>query len=217
LIRFKQLKLTVVLILLCIATQAQSDSIAVSELSFFKEGIFISHRDFRKNNALTKEAIESELNKDQVDFYSKITSMNVVKYKINNEVFQLEVKNIWGFVQNNTLFVNYNGNFYRVPVFGSICYFAGVVEVTGYYTGIYDPMFGPGYSRAVKTKEVREFLMNYYDGRVIPYDKDYLNSLLSRDEELYKDYKKLSKRNRNKQASRFIRRYNETHPVYYLN
>ena len=195
---------------------AQSDSVKVNDLNFFKDGIYISHRDFRNNNALMKEQIESDVNKEQVDFYAKVTAAAVLKYKINSDVFQLETKNIWGFVQNKVLFVNYNGVFYRVPVFGSVCYFAGVVEVTGYYTGIYDPMFGPGYSRAVKTKEVKEFLMNYYDGRVMPYDKDYLNSLLSRDEELYKEYKKLSKRNRNKQASRFIRRFNESHPVYYF-
>ncbi len=214
--RFLRSCVFILLELTYLISGAQNDSIQVSELAFFKEGIYISHRDFRKNNALVKENIESELNKEQVDFYSKITSGINLKYSINGDVFQLETKNIWGFVQNKTLFVNYNGVFYRVPVFGSICYFAGVVEVTGYYTGIYDPMFGPGYGRAVKTKEVREFLMNYYDGRVIPYDKDYLNELLSRDELIYKEYKKLSKRNRNKQASRFIRKYNEAHPVYFI-
>jgi hypothetical protein len=195
---------------------SQSDSVPVNELNFFKDGIFISHRDFRKNNALVKEQIESEIKKDQVDFYTKVTTVNILRYKINNDAFQIETKNIWGFVQNKVLFVNYNGVFYRVSVFGSVCYFAGVVEVTGYYTSIYDPMFGPGYSRAVKTKEVKEFLMNYYDGRVLPYDLDYLTLLLEKDEALMKEFKKLSRRNRNKQASRFIRRFNETYPVYYL-
>jgi len=39
-----------------------------------------------------------------------------------------------------------------VPVFGAISYFAGVVEVIGYYNGVYDPMYGMGGGRAVKPK-----------------------------------------------------------------
>jgi hypothetical protein len=106
--------------------------------------------------------------------------------------------------------------FYRVPVFGSISYFAGVVEVTGYYTGVYDPMYGMGGGRAVKTKELNEFLLSYYDGKVINFDMDQLEKLISNDEVVYKEYKSLSRRKRRKQVTHFVRMYNDRHPVYYL-
>jgi hypothetical protein len=206
----------ILLFLIVSSGKAQSDSILINELNIQKDGLFLSHASFRKNQAIDKESISTNVNKEQIDFYSKVTSADVISYNINGTNYNIATKQVWGFMQNKTLFLNYNGIFYRVPVFGAICYFAGVVEVTGYYTGIYDPMFGPGNTRAVKTKEVHEFMMNYYDGKVIGFYLEELENYLSKDDELFKQYKKLSKRNRRKQASRYIRLYNEKHPIYYL-
>ncbi len=200
---------------LCLQVRPQSDSVEVNELSFFNEGLYLSAKDLRQNLNIDKQNIKSDLNKEQIEFYSKVTSQQSLTIINSNSTYTLGVNQIWGYVQNKTLFVNYNGKFFRVPVFGSICYFAGVIEVTGYYNGVYDPMFGPGGARAVKTQEVREFIMNYYDGRIIPFNMDDLEKLLSRDADLFKEYNALNKRNRKKQASRYIRKYNELHPIYY--
>ncbi|MBL7917693.1 MAG: hypothetical protein JNM96_04800, partial [Bacteroidia bacterium] len=151
---------------------AQSDSALINDLNYFKDGLYFTHSDFRKNSPLTKNNINTDLNKEQLDFYYKITSFDKINYTQSGTTYTIESKTIWGFVQNKTLFLNYNGVFYRVPVFGSICYFAGIVETIGYYNGIYDPMFGAGGGRATKSQEVREFLMNYYDGKVINFNMD---------------------------------------------
>ncbi len=204
-----------IVMLFCLQLQSQSDSVAVNELTFFNEGLYLSAKDLKLNSGIDKNAIKSELNKDQIDFYSKITSQEIITIVNSNATYTLGINQVWGYVQNKTLFVNHNGKFFRVPVFGTICYFAGVIEVTGYYNGVYDPMFGPGGSRAVKTQEVREFIMNYYDGRIIPFNMEDLEKLLSRDKDVFDEYSKLNKRNRKKQASRYIRKYNELHPVYF--
>ncbi len=196
---------------------AQGDSSIINELNYFKDGLYLTHSDFRKNSPVTKENINTDINKEQLDFYFKTTTREKINYSLNGANYSIESKTIWGFVQNKTLFVNFNGAFYRVPVFGSICYFAGVVEVIGYYNGIYDPVFGPGGARATKTQEVREFLMNYYDGIVVSFSMSEAEKLIKRDEEVYAQFKKLSKRNRKKQVSRYIRMYNEKHPIYTLN
>jgi hypothetical protein len=201
--------------MLSLLLQSQSDSVEVNELAYFNEGLYLSAKDLRLNSTIDKQNIESDLNKEQIDFYSKITSQESITVVNGNASYTLGINQVWGYVQNKTLFVNYNGKFFRIPVFGSICYFAGVIEVTGYYNGVYDPMFGPGGTRAVKTQEVREFIMNYYDGRIIPFNMEDLEKLLSRDKDLFDEYSKLNKRNRKKQASRYIRKYNELHPVYY--
>lgn len=200
----------------CFFSRAQTDSVMITELNELKEGIFLTHQDFRKNNSISKEQIITKLDKERLDFYNKLALNDRIEYSIGSNTFTVNVINVWGFKQNKTLFVNYNGAFYRVPVFGAICYFAGVVEVTGYYTGVYDPMFGAGGSRTVKTKELNEFIMDYYNGKVIGFNLSDLDNLLSRDAEVYKHFKNLSKRKRRKQATRFIRMYNEKHPVYYL-
>lgn len=195
---------------------AQSDSVMITELAPFNDGLFLSHKDHRYNTSIPKENIITSINKDQVDFYNKLTSTPKIEYLVGGKTFTVESVNVWGFVQNKTLFVNYKGVFYRVPVFGSISYFAGIVEVTGYYTGVYDPMYGMGAGRAVRTKELNEFLLSYYDGQVMNFDIDELEKLLSKDEVVYKEYKSISKRKRRKQVTRFIRMYNDRHPVYYL-
>jgi len=194
----------------------QTDSVLVEPGKPYKDGLYLKHSDFRKNQPVTKEQIQTEINKDQVEFYYKITTNEKVLYTLHGNSFSAYSNSIWGFVQNGTLFVNYNGIFYRVPLFGSISYFAGVVEVVGYYSGIYDPMFGMGGGRAVKTKEVHEFLMDYYDGKIIGFSVSAMEKMLKRDPEIYSQFKKLSKRNRRKQVSRYIRMYNEKHPLYQL-
>lgn len=195
---------------------AQSDSVMVTELNMFKDGLYITHEDFRNNNPVQKENIISKLDKEQIDFYYKTTGFDRIDYMVGGNTYTVETKKVWGLVQNKTLYLNYNGAFFRVPVFGAICYFAGIVEVTGYYNGIYDPMFGTGMGRAVKTKELNEFMLSYYNGKVINFDVDYLDVLLQNDEEIYKQFKSISKRKRRKEATRFVRMYNLKHPVYYF-
>ncbi len=195
---------------------SQSDSVMVTELKPFSDGLYLTNNDHRHNKAISKENIITNINKDQVDFYYKVTATTKIEYSVGGTTYTMEPSHIWGFVQNGTLFVNYKGVFYRVPVFGAISYFAGVVEVSGYYTGVYDPMFGVGAGRTVKTKELNEFIVSYFDGNVVPFDLNYLELLLSTDEKIYKEYKSLSKRKRRKQVTRFVRMYNEKHPVHYL-
>ncbi len=195
---------------------SQSDSVMITELKPFNDGLYLTNNDHRHNKAISKENIITNINKDQVDFYYKVTATQKIEYSAGSTTYTIEPSHIWGFVQNGTLFVNYKGVFYRVPVFGAISYFAGVVEVSGYYTGVYDPMFGVGASRTVKTKELNEFIVSYFDGNVVPFDLNYLELLLSTDETIYKEYKSLSKRKRRKQVTRFVRMYNERHPVHYL-
>lgn len=206
-------------ILLCtfsLQLVSQTDSVLVTELAPFNDGLYLTHSDHRHNKPIPKQDIVTKINKDQVDFFYKVTSEKTLEYLANGASLTIDPKTIWGFVQNHVLFINYKGVFYRVPVFGSISYFVGVIEVTGYYTGVYDPMYGMGGGRAIKTKELSEFILNYYEGKVYPFEMDLLDKLLSTDEVVYKEFKSLSRRKRQKQVTRFIRMYNDRHPVHYL-
>jgi hypothetical protein len=178
-----------------------------------KEGIYLSYQDFRNNNPILKEEIETNVNRDQLDFFGKVIDQLKFSYKKNGVKIDAESKNMWGFYQNNTLYINYREVFYRVPVFGSICYLVAIVEVPSYYPGFYGP--GGAMGTGAKTKEIREFVMNFYDGKVEELNFEKVELLLSRDEALYKEFKALKRKKKKEQISRFIKKYNEAHPVHF--
>jgi hypothetical protein len=192
---------------------AQSDSVMFDPLKT-GDGIYLSYDDFRKNKIITKDQVVSSLDKDQQEFIGKVMFNETFSYKQpNGDVATVETKKAWGYFQNNTFYVNVNNDFYRVPVFGSISYF--VANVTVVNVGFYDPRFGYG-AGSSRTREIREFLMNYHNGSIVEFNMDRAEELLSRDAELYKEFKKLGHRKQKEQVYRYIRKYNELHPVYYL-
>jgi len=209
---------SIIALVLCLFTLysiGQKDSVIYNaETSDLKEGIFLSYDDFRRDNPITKEEIQSNISKDQLDYYGKVIDQLKFTYVKNGVTNTVESKHAWGFFQNRVLYVNYKDVFYRVPVFGSICYLVALVEVATYYPGYYGPGFGGG--STMKTKEIREFIINFYDGKVEELNLENVELLLSRDETLYKEFKALKRKKKKDQVSRFIKRYNELHPVYFL-
>lgn len=125
----------------------------------------------------------------------------------------MESKNVWGFFQNNTLYVNYKEEFYRVPVFGAISYL--VANVTVVNVGFYDPLLGYP-AGTTNAKEIKEFLIDFYTGVMEVFTVSRAERLLARDQQLYEEYNKLGGRKKKEQIYRFIRRYNDLHPVYFL-
>jgi len=193
---------------------AQNDSL-INDVNFkIKEGIYLNYEDFRRNDPVSKEQIESKINKDQLDFFGKIVSEETFNFSSGGNILTKESKSVWGFYQNNTLHIKYDKDFYRVPVFGSICYLVATVEVVN--PGYYSPGYGGMMGGTIKTKEVRNFLMNFYNGLMIPFSMDEAENLLSRDPVIFAEYKSLKSRQRKEQVSRYIRKYNEAHPVYFL-
>jgi hypothetical protein len=184
------------------------------------EGIFLNYEDFRRNNPVTKSQIENNLNKELLDYFGKSLDPEKFVFSRNGEKITVASKTVWGFYQNNTLHINYRGNFYRVPVFGSISYLMATIEVISpnYYYPSYGGMGGIGGSMGttMKTQEVREFLINFYDGIVTPFSMDQAERLLNRDPAVYAEFKALKRKQQKEQVSRYFRKYNELHPVYFL-
>jgi hypothetical protein len=200
--------------MLSISVFGQRDSVLYDPSVKLEDGIYLNYYDFRKNVVIPQSQIETEINKEQLDFFTKLLSRNYFSYK-KNEGFPIQVasKSVYGYIQNNTFYINYKGEFYRVPVFGAISYFIGTFVVTSPVFN--DPRFGypPGSST---TTELREFIINFYDGYVNDLDLNKVKELLSRDKALYNEFRKLSRRKQKKEVYRFIRRYNQLHPIYFL-
>lgn len=189
----------------------QADSVLLSDNR--PDGIYLTYDDFRHNRAIGKDRVVTDMNKDQLEFMGKVLNLDKITYVAAAGTQTADPATVCGFYQNKTLYVNFRGEFFRVPVFGSICYLVATVTLVN--GGFYDPMFGYGVN-STRTKEIREFIINYYDGVVAEFNMERADELLARDPALYGEYKKLGRRKRREQVNRYIRRFNEQHPVYFL-
>ncbi|MBS1651495.1 MAG: hypothetical protein JSU07_05725 [Bacteroidetes bacterium] len=200
------------------AFSQSADSTVYNPPNALKEGMYLNFLDFRRNLPLPKEYISCKTNKEQMDFYGKLIDEQIATANVASGSFTFSPGRCWGFYQNNTLYINYEGMFYRVPVFGSICYLIASVNVVTYGAGYYDPMFGMTMGGApIRTKELRNFIMSFYSGKMEEFTTQRAELLLSNDKDLFEEYSKLSRRKKQDQIYRFIKRYNDLHPIYFLN
>lgn len=198
--------------LFAIQTFPQADSVAYGKNFTLNEGLYLTYSDLRHNWPIPKEKINSKLDKSQLDFYSKLIEEEKITYTErdgNNET--IKSSNVWGFCQNNAIYININRIFYRIPVFGAISYFVAMVPVT---------INSPGYNVFINSQpgnstEMREFLFEFYTGKLIEYSTESLETIFSNDEELSSQFKSLSKKKKKDQSTKFIRTYNERHPIYF--
>lgn len=192
------------------------DSIAFTKDFRLYEGLYLSYQDFRYNWPIPKEKIITKINKDQLDFYSILIEQEFIEYtERDGSVTKVKSEQVWGYCQNNIIFINQDKNFFRIPVFGAISNFIGTVEVVNYSPG-YDPfMNAPMNSRAYKTREIRQFLFDFYSGEIVPFSIEKVEEFLKRDDAVYKEFMTLNKKKKKEFATKYIRMYNEKHLVYF--
>lgn len=192
---------------------AQTDSLIFTSDMKIEDGLYLSYTDFRNNKSISIDQIISKQDKEQLEFITKTLANESFSVNIEGTIFKHNSKDVWGYFQNNTFYVNYKGDFYRVPVFGSISYLVAYVTVVS--PAFYDPRFALS-SPASTSKELREFLMNYYDGVMVEFTIKTAEDLLRRDQALFEEYDKLSQRKKKDEIYRYIRRFNQAHPIYFL-
>lgn len=193
------------------------DSVAYSKDFRLYEGLYLKYQDFRYNWPIPKEKIITNINKDQLDFYTNLIEGEFIEYtERDGSVTKVKSEEVWGYCQNNIIFINQEKNFYRIPVFGAISNFIGTVEVVNYSPG-YDPFMNAPINRGgtYKTREIRQFLFDFYSGEIAPFSIDKVEEYLKRDEVLYKEFIALSKKKKKEFTSKYIRLYNEKHLVYF--
>lgn len=181
-----------------------------------KEGLYADYIQFRENRPVTKERVITDIDTNQLDFFTKVVSQKQIKIlSARKDTIIISPKDLWGYYQNNILYINYDNDFYKVPVLGAISYFIGTQEVT-YYSNMGIGMgypYGMGAGMPVKTREMRDFLLDYDTGKVYPFSIEQLEELLKKDEEIYKEFSQLSRKQKKKKYSYYIRKFNEKHPV----
>lgn len=182
-----------------------------------KEGLYLDYIQFRENKPISKLQIISNIDTKQLDFFTKVIAQKEINIlNRQNEQVKIFSKDLWGYFQNNNLYIHYDNAFYKVPVLGAISYFIGTQEVT-YYSNMGVGMgypYGMGVGGVpVKTREIKDFLLDYYTGKVYPFSIEVLEELLKKDEEIYNEFTQLSKRQKKKKYSYYIRKFNEKHRI----
>jgi hypothetical protein len=201
---------------LCLSQIKAQDSVAFTKDFRLYEGLYLNYHDFRYNWPIPKEKIITKINKEQLDFYSKLILDEFVEYtERDGSITKVKSEAVWGYCQNNIIFINQDKNFFRIPVFGAISNFIGTVEVVNYSPG-FDPfMNAPINSNAQKTREIRQYLFDFYSGEMAPFNIENLEMYLKRDDAVYKEFMTLNKKKKKEFATKYIRMYNEKHLVYF--
>jgi len=215
-----QFKLGAVLILILIVNPVYSqDKVTYSTDYKFSDGIYLQFSQLLENKPLKKESL-SDYNSNDMFFLRNSLKKDTIIFLDNNGLLQtIRTSEIWGFAENNYVYVLYQNSFNRVLTIGTIGFFVANVTVTRTYfndysmMGYYDPFY-QGSSQTIKDNEIKRFLIDFTTGQVYPFNSDYFEQLISSDKEIYKEYSNLSNRKKRKMLFFYLRRFNENNPLY---
>jgi len=220
--------LLIFILLIPILALGQQDSIRIKKIKYthdfkFTDGVFMNIEQVKRNSPISKARIISNLDYDDFSFFEKLLEKDhfVVLDGMGLRK-EIESEEIWGFSQNGILFIYWNNEFNRIPVFGTICHF--IADKTyvdnnnnnnNYYNNYYNPYntYYPSNSQTTKT-ELRQYLLDTETGNVTDYSYKNIEIILMRDTELYEEFIKLKKKQRKQLKFLYLRKYNEKHPFY---
>lgn len=217
------------LIAISIGTQAQQDSL--NQVKYtpdfrFTDGLYLNFDQVKNNNPIPPARIISRNDPGDFNFFRNLVEEKTISY-FDAYGAKKEVKTgeIWGFSQDGKLFINYNDEFNRIPIIGHICHFIADVTVYDtyydpymydrYYNSYYNPYYSRPYNRSTRSREMRQYIMRFDTGEVMPYDRESVLVILMEDPELYEEYNSLGKRKQRDLMFFFIRRFNEKTPLYF--
>ncbi|MEO5645082.1 MAG: hypothetical protein ABIQ40_11345 [Bacteroidia bacterium] len=199
-------------VILCSVLQAQTDSVIYNSDFKFKEGIYLTFQSFRDNKPVPKNAIVSNYNKAEIDFLRKVMSTKTISYRDSSGmVWEIAPGKVWGFCENNSVYIRYNGDFNKIVVMGSICHFTALY--TTYLSG--GPTSAGAATTGAPVESVQQYVLDMQTGKVLDFVLPNIEELYARDEALYKEFMGLKKGKRRKLLFFYLRKYNERHPVYF--
>ena len=180
------------------------------------EGIYINYQDFRYNWPIDKDKISTKIPKDQPDFFSKIVQTDVIEFKERDgSLERLQPQDIWGYCQNNIIFIKKGRDFFKISDVCAISNFIATVEVINNSLGFKPLTASLIISPPQKKVEIRNFLFDFYSGEIREFNIEKVEEYLKRDDLLLKEFMALRKKKKKELAFKYIRLYNEKHPVYF--
>ncbi len=190
----------------------------------FTAGLYLNFNQVRDNNPIPSVRIVSNDPPMDFSFYRNLVKNKKIGY-FDEFGAQQEVNtsDIWGYCQDGKIFIQYNGEFNRIPIIGRVCHFIADVTVLNthydpyysdyYNSGYYNPYYSRPYNRTTKTREMRQYLLDFESGKVMDFDRESVQVILMEDPVLYDEFMKVKKRQQNDLLFFFLRQLNEKNPV----
>lgn len=200
----------------------------------FNDGVYLNFDQVKMNNPIPKAKLLTSVDYNDREFFKKVFEGEKIYFYDNMGIRQeVEKGNVWGYARNGVIYVQVQENFNRVTFVGNICHF--VADITTYDSryygspyGYYDPYYSPySYSsyynpynpyytpyRTLSRNELKQYLIDFESGKILEFDVDNTELLLMKDNQLYDEYVKLSKKKRKDLMFVYIRKFNEKNPLY---
>ena len=137
--------------------------------------------------------------------------MKTIVYKdVAGNEQTIETKNIWGYCQNRSVYINFNKQFNKLHVIGTLCHFTATVATA---VGFRDPM---GYNSGLNNTidELQQFVLDSHTNKVLDFSVKNMENLLKGDSALHDQFVVLKKREKNNSVFIYLRKFNEKHPLY---
>lgn len=210
--------------------RAQDDSVDLVKYTpefRFENGIFLNFNQVKNNQPIPATRIQSNTDPYDLNFYKNLVSQDEIYYfDAFGTQHKVKTDHIWGFSQEGKLHINYNGEFNRIPIIGQVGHFISDVTVIEthhdpFYRDYYDhyyyrnSYYNRGYPQTSRSKEMRQYLVNFDTGEIMSYGLNEVKAVLLEDPELYEEFTNLRKRKQKDLMFFFIRRFNEKNPLYF--
>lgn len=206
----KRIILLLFLLVQVVLAAAQTDSVAWSTKFVFREGIYLTEMQFRCNRPIPASRLVSNYDTTALDFLHKATALREVVWRDSAGIqHDTLVKALFGYCENQHIYLRAGGNFVRLMVIGSLCHFT-TTETNYLYTG------GPGVGGNTPVQQLQQYVYDAQTGAIRAFTLLMMQSFLQqRDPALYAEFMQLRKRQRNQQLFIYLRKYNERHPLYF--
>ncbi len=181
----------------------------------FRDGIYFTFADFKNNNPIPPSKIIFNSNKNDKDFLKYVLSKTSFTYidGFGKEVVY-KSEEIWGYCSNGVIYINHGVDYSRVTIIGSISHFVATIPMR---VGVSDPFYNnqPFGEREQFTYVSEQFIIDFESGKVLLFNVENIEVLLSRDEALYKEFLALKKKQKRNSIFLYMRKYNEKHAVFF--
>ncbi|MBI3511543.1 MAG: hypothetical protein HY064_12850 [Bacteroidetes bacterium] len=190
---------------------AQKDSAIYNSDFKFKPGLYLNFYQFRNNAPVPRAKIVSDIDSTRIDFIRQVTSGKMLTYLDSaGNLTELYPAKLWGFCENNSIYIHYNNDFFRIVVIGSLCHFTATYTT---YMTTGPTMGGPTYSTPVQS--MQQYVLDMQNGYVYDFILVNVEPLYQRDPVLYKEFMTMGKAKRRKMMFYYLRKYNDAHPLYF--
>jgi hypothetical protein len=208
--------LSLICIPACLLAQTDSihkDSVLYTKDFKFREGIYISYEAFRNNDPVPRSSLVTTIDSSRLD-QIRLLVHEEKKIKYRNSAGKIEevpTLSLWGFSENNGVYINYNAGFFRIVVMGSLCHFTATY--TDYRTT--DPTATQTeWQYPVET--TRQYVLDIKTGQVIDFNLPSMETIFQRDPVINAEFTALHKRKKKELLFYYLRMYNERHPLYFF-